>query len=103
MAILLWLCGLFLFPLKIQPKNFVDYDTSHIINEILIEHTWLGLDLGVVIAVAVVLNTVGIVSDWPWNDLCTIQFFGSQICVNQWKVLVGILTALSSFDKTGSL
>lgn len=66
-------------------------------------HTWLGLDLGVVIAVAVELNTVGIISDWPWNDLRTIQFLGSQICVNQWKVLVGILTALSSFDKTGSL
>lgn len=46
-------------------------------------HTWLGLDLGVVIAVAVELSTVGIVSDWPWNDLRTIQLLGFQICVNQ--------------------
>lgn len=37
-------------------------------------HTWLGLDLGVVMAVAVELNTVGIVSDWPWKDRSFIPY-----------------------------
>lgn len=63
---------------------------------------WLGSVLGVVIDVGVLLSTVGITSDWPWKLRLIIQFLGSQICVGHWKLLVGVLSFLNSFRRTGS-